>query len=156
MNKKNEKVIRVALRSDDVDRVKISFHGGVFSTEEFTSLVMAMLETYTVGLLKVNKKEAVFDHWNRVFGIFLNKIVPADVHYKRSKEHKEFKKTVDKTLGRQETEEDKKATENNRLEAYLLCRDILVTEVGLTEESADLILNKRLGLISPKPQDIKK
>lgn len=149
MNKKDEKVIRIALRSSDVDKVKVDFHGGVFSIEEFTSLIMAVLETYTVGLLKVNKKEAVFDHWNNVFGIFLNKIVPPATHYKRSKEHKDFKKVVDNTLGREESEADKKATEDNRLEAYLLCRDILVKEVGLTEESADLILNRRLGLVSP-------
>jgi len=154
MSKQNEKVIRVALRNGDDTKVKVDFHGGVFTTEEFTSLIMAVIETYTVGLLKVNKKEKVFDHWNRVFGIFLNKIVPADTHYKRSKPHKEFKKVVDSTLGRPETEEDKKATNDNRMEAYLLCRDILTKEVGLTEESADLILNKRLGLLDPDIKDI--
>ena len=75
-NRKDEKVIRIALRTSDVDKVKIDFHGGIFTPEEFTSLFMGVLETYTVGLMKTNSKEAVFNHWNNVFGIFLNKIVP--------------------------------------------------------------------------------
>lgn len=148
-NRKNEKVIRIALRDDDTTKVKVDFHGGVFSVEEFTSLIMAVLETYTVGLLEKNPKGKVFDHWNRVFGIFLNKIVPPEMHYNRSKSHKEFKKAVDGTLGREETEEDKKLTEDNKMAAYLLCRDILTTEVGLDETSADVILNKRLKLEEP-------
>lgn len=148
-NRQNEKVIRIALRNGDDTKVKVDFHGGVFTVEEFTSLIMAVLETYTVGLLEKNSKGKVFDHWNRVFGIFLNKIVPPDMHYKRSKDHKEFKKVVDGTLGRKESEEDKKLTNDNRMEAYLLCRDILITEVGLDETSADVILNKRLKLEEP-------
>lgn len=156
MNKKNEKVIRLALRSDKVDQVKVDFHGGVFSVEEFTSLVMAVIETYTVGLLKTNSKEEVFKHWNRVFGIFLNKIVPAPEHYKLSEAHKSFKKNVDATLGRKETKQDKRMTEDNRMAAYLLCRDILLKEVGLDEKSADIILNKRLNLEEPVIETKKK
>lgn len=146
---KNEKVIRVALRNGDDTKVKVDFHGGVFSPEEFTSMFMAVLETYTVGLLEKNSREAVFKHFNRVFGIFLNKIVPEKDHYKLSKEHKEFKKHVDATLGRAETEEDKKYSEDVRMAAYLLAGDILTKEVGMTPETADMLLNSRLGLLTP-------
>lgn len=146
---KNEKVIRAALRNGDDTKVKVDFRGGVFTPEEFTSIFMAILETYTAGLVKNNSREAVFEHFNRVFGIFLNKIVPEKEHYELSESHKKLKEVVDNTLGREETEEDKKATEDNKFAAYLLCRDILTKEVGLTEESADVILNKRLGLITP-------
>lgn len=149
MNKKNEKVIRVAIRNGDDTKVKVDFHGGVFSPEEFTSMFMAILETYTKGLLANNSNEAIFEHFNRVFGIFLNKLVPEETHYKLSAAHKSYKKAVDSTLGRKETDEDKRITEDNKLAAYLLCADILTKEVGLTEESADLILNKRLGLMKP-------
>ena len=154
-NRKDEKVIRIALRTSDVDKVKIDFHGGIFTPEEFTSLFMGVLETYTIGLMKTNSKEAVFNHWNNVFGIFLNKIVPEKTHYKLSRSHKEFKKVVYSTLGRKETAEDKKATEDNKMAAYLLCRDILTKEIGLDEDSADVILNKRLGISSPlaKPDE---
>ena len=146
---KNEKVIRVALRNGDDTKVKVDFHGGVFSPEEFTSMFMAVLETYTVGLLEKNSREAVFKHFNRVFGIFLNKIVPEKDHYKLSKEHKKFKKHVDATLGRAETEEDKKYSEDVRMAAYLLAGDILTKEVGMTPETADMLLNSRLGLLTP-------
>lgn len=147
---KNEKVIRVALRNGDDTKVKVDFHGGMFSPEEFTSMFMAILETYTKGLLEKNTNEAVFEHFNRVFGIFLNKLVPAKKHYELSEEHKGYKEMVDSTLGREETAEDKKLTEDNKMAAYLLCADILTNEIGLTPESADLILNKRLGLITPE------
>lgn len=149
MNKKNEKVIRVAIRNGDDTKVKVDFHGGAFTPEEFTSLWMAVLETYTVGLLEKNKKEDVFNHFNKVFGIFLNKLVPEDEHYKLSKPHKEFKKKVDKTLGRPETEEDKKYSEDAKFAAYLLLGEILQKDLGMTEESANIILNKRLKLETP-------
>lgn len=146
---KNEKVIRVALRNGDDTKVKVNFQGGVFSPEEFTSMFMAILETYTVGLLEKNSKEDVFEHFNRVFGIFLNKIVPADTHYELSKEHKEFKGRVESTLGRELTDEDKKYSEDVKFAAHLLAADILQKELGLTEDSANIILNKRLGLLDP-------
>ena len=149
MSKRNEKVIRVALRNGDDTKVKVDFHGGVFTPEEFTSLWMAVMETYTVGLLEKNSKEKVFDHWNNTFGIFLNKIVPEDEHYVLSKKHKKYKKEVDKILNRPETEEDKKYSEDVKFAAYLLAGDILQKEMGLTADSANLILNKRLGLVSP-------
>lgn len=149
MANKNEKVIRVALRNGDDTKVKVDFHGGVFTPEEFTSLWMAVLETYTVGLLEKNSKEKVFDHFNNVFGIFLNKIVPESEHYKLSKNHKKFKKNMDKILSRPETEEDKKWTEDVKFAAYLLAGDILQKELGMTADSANMILNRRLGLATP-------
>lgn len=144
--KKKEKVIRVALKDGDFTQTKVNFRGGIFTPEEFTCMVMALIETYTVGLLKKNSNKAVFEHWNNAFGIFLNKIVPPEKHYKLSKEHKDFKEAVDSTLGQPENKED---TEENRLAAYLIARDILVNDVGMTEESADILLNKKLGLIPP-------
>ena len=149
MNRKNEKVIRVAIRNGDDTKVKVDFHGGVFSPAEFTSLWMAVLETYTIGLLEKNTKEDVFKHFNNAFGIFLNKLVPEADHYKLSKAHKKFKKKVDSTLGREETEEDKKYSEDVKLAAYILAGDILQKEVGMTEDTVELLLNKRLGLIEP-------
>lgn len=150
MSKQNEKVIRIALRNGDDTKVKVDFHGGVFTPQEFTSLIMAVLETYTVGLLEKNSREAVFNHFNNVFGIFLNKIVPEKEHYKLSKSHKQYKKDVDKILKRPETAEDKKYAEDVRFAAYLLAGDILQKELGMTADSANLILNKRLGLVSPE------
>ena len=154
--KKNEKVIRVALRNGDDTKVKVDFHGGVFTPEEFTSLWMAVLETYTVGLLEKNTKEKVFDHFNNVFGIFLNKLVPEAEHYELSKEHKEYKKKMNKILDRPLNDEDKKYTEDVKFAAYLLAGDILQKELGMTPDTANLILNKRLGLITPEaPKDVK-
>lgn len=150
MNKKNEKVIRVALRNGDITKVKVDFHGGVFSPEEFTSLWMAVLETYTVGLLEKNSKEKVFDHFNNVFGIFLNKLVPEKEHYELSKAHKEYKKKVTSILGKPLTDKDKKFSEDVKFAAYLLTGDILQKELGMTADSANLILNRRLGLVSPE------
>lgn len=144
--KSQEKAIRVAIKNGDDTKVKVSFYGGVFTPEEFTALSMAMIETYAVGLLKTNDRKVVFDYYNNVFGIFLNKIVPEDKHYKWSKAHKKFKKVSDATLAREETAEDRKETENNRFAAYLLCREILVNDIGMTEESADVLLNKKLKL----------
>ena len=63
---------------------------------------------------------------------------------------------VDNTLGKPETLEDKKDSESNRFAAYLLTRDILVNEMHLTEESADVLLNKRLQLNSPLKSPSKK
>ena len=140
---------------DDTDpenpKVRTVFSKKPFSPEHFTHTFMGILEAYTVSLLETNTKEQIFEHFNNVFGIFLNKLLPADEIYKKSESHKAFKDVVDSTLGQEDTEELKKAAEDNRLAAYILCRDILVTEIGLTEESADLILNRRLGLLnSPK------
>lgn len=148
MSKNNEKAIRVAIRNGDDTKVKVAFHGDIFTPTEFTSMFMAVLETYTTSLLTTNSREDIFNHFNNAFGIFLNKLVKPSEHYKLSKEHKEFKEVVDATLGQKETPEMKKETEDNRLAAWILCRDVLCKEFGLTEESADLLINKRLGLIT--------
>lgn len=150
MKKKNEKVIRVALRNGDDTKVKVDFHGGVFSPEEFTSLWMAVLETYTLGLLEKNPKEKVFDHFNNVFGIYLNKLVPEAEHYELSKAHKDYKEGVTKILDRPLTDEDKKWSEDVKFAAYLLAGDILQKELGMTADSANIILNRRLGLLTPE------
>ena len=150
MAHKDEKAIRVAIRNGDFTKVKVNFFNGSFTPEEFTAIFMALLESYTLGLKTTNTNEQIFDHFNRVFGIFLNKLVPPEEHYKLSKEHKEFKEAVDATLGRPETEEDKKETEDVRFASYLLARDILIKDAGFTEETADMLLNKRLGLLQPK------
>ena len=155
MNRKNEKVIRVALRNGDDTKVKVDFHGGAFSPEEFTALFMAVLDTYTAGLLETNSREAVFNHFNNVFGIFLNRIVPEKEHYKLSEPHKEYKKNVDSILGRKLTDEDKKYSEDVKMAAYLLAGDILQKELGMTEDSANLILNRRLQLATPEIGDKK-
>lgn len=144
--KTEQRVIRAALKTNDVTQVKVTFSKEPWTPEEFTSVFMAILETYTEGLLHNNSREAVFTHFNNVFGIFLQKLVPTSKHYELSEAHKAFKEHADETLTK-DTEEIKKDNEENRLAAYILSRDILVTEIGLTEEAADLLLNKRLGLL---------
>ena len=140
------KVIKVSLKNNDDTQVKVEFHGGAFTPEQFTSLFMAVLETYTLGLLKTNTPEDIFTHFNNVFGIYLNKLVPEAKHYELSKAHKEFKGDVDAILDKPLTEEDKRENEDNRFAAYLLTRDILIKDIGLVEETADMLLNKRLNL----------
>lgn len=125
-------------------QVKVQFSKKPFTPEQFTSLVMGVFEAYAQELLTTNKPEAVYEHFNNAFGIFLAKLVPQDYIYKHSKEHRKLKKRVDATLGQPE---DKKDTEDNRFAAYLLCHDILTKEVGLDPDSANLLLNKRLGLL---------
>ena len=152
----NEKCIKAVLRNNDFSKVKVDFTNGYWTPEEFTCVFMAILESYTLGLLETNKREDVYKHFNNAFGLFLNKILPEEEIYKVSEKHKELKDVVDKTLSRDETTEDKKATEDNRFAAYLLARDILTKEIGLTEESADVLLAKRLGmyeLITPQPKE---
>ena len=142
------KSIKVSIKNGDDTKVKVDFRGDVFSPTEFTAMFMAVLETYTASLLETNSKEAVFEHFNRVFGIFLAKLVPPTAIYEKDLSHKRFKAIVDRTLGRKSTKAVKKANEDNRFAAYLLCRDILTKEIGLTEDSADVILNKRLGMVT--------
>lgn len=144
----NKKVMRVVLPSGDDTKVKVTFMGDFFTPQEFTSLVMAVIESYTEGLLQTNDRKAIHDHWNNVFGIFLNKLLSEKEIYENSEKHKEFKEIVDKTLGQEETEEVKSSTEDNRLAAYLLARDILL-ETGMAEDVVDGLLNKRLGLNAP-------
>ena len=147
----NEKCIKATLRNNDFTKVKVDFTNGYWTPEQFTCVFMAILETYTVGLLETNKKEDVYKYFNNAFGIFLGKIIPEKEIYELSEKHKELKKIAEETLERPLTEEDKKATEDNRFAAYLLCRDILTKEVGLTEDAADILLSKRLGLYEILP-----
>jgi hypothetical protein len=148
MAKCKEKVIRAAIRNSDVSKIKVSFTKEPFTPDEFTCLIMALVETYTEGLLVNNSREDVYQHFNNAFGIFLNKLLPEEKIYEVSEAHKDFKKNADEILTQPETEEVKKNTEDNRFAAYLLARDILINEMHLTEESADILLNKRLGTIS--------
>lgn len=144
---KNVKAISVAIRNGDDTKVKVRFQGEMFTPEEFTSVFMGVLEEYTKGMIAANgegSEKAIYDHWNRVFGIFLSKIVPEDVIYERDPAHKELKERADATLVGGE------ADPADRMAAMLLCRDILTKEVGMDEASADLILNRRLGLLAPK------
>ena len=146
-SKKSVKAIRVAIRNGDDTKVKIRFSGGMFTPEEFTSVFMGVLEEYTTGMIAANgegSEKAVYDRWNRVFGIFLSKILPESEIYERDPAHKELKEIADATLAGGE------ADPADRIAAMLLCRDILTEEVGMDEASADLILNRRLGLLAPK------
>lgn len=144
---KNEKYMRVALRNGDFTKVKTTFSKEPFTPEEFTCLIMALLESYTERLLVNNDRKAVYEHFNNAFGIFLNKVLPEEDIYKVSEAHKEFKENADKILDRPLSLEEAKEDETNRMAAYLLAGDILQKELGLDRESVDLILNKRLNLI---------
>lgn len=125
-------------------QVQCLFSKKPFSSEQFMSLIMGVMEAYAEQLLTSNTPEAVYDNFNHAFGIFLSKIVPADYIYENSEEHKKFKEHVEATLGK---EADVKDTDDNRFAAYLLCHDILTKEIGLDHDSANLILNRRLGTI---------
>ena len=126
-------------------QVKCVFSKTPFTATEFIPLVMGVMEAYAQELLASNTPEAVYDNFNSAFGIFLSKLVPESYIYEHSKEHKEFKERVDATLGR---EEDVKNTEDNRFAAYLLSYDILTKECGMDPDSANLLLNKRLGTLA--------
>lgn len=125
-------------------QVQCSFSKKPFTAEQFISLVMGVMEAYAQQLLVNNTPEAVYENFNSAFGIFLAKLVPQDYIYEHSEEHKKFKEHVDSTLGK---EEDSADTQTNRLAAYMLCHDILTKEVGLDGDSANLILNRRLGTL---------
>lgn len=127
-----------------VSEVQCLFSKKPFTSEQFFSLMMGVMEAYAETLLTSNTPESVYDNFNHVFGIFLSKLVPADYIYEHSEEHKKFKEHVDDTLAKPE---DVKDTEDNRFAAYLLCFDILTKEIGLDHDSANLLLNKRLGTL---------
>lgn len=141
------KAIKVSIRNGDDTKVKTEFIGGRFTPEEFTAMFMAVLESYTVGLLETNTNEAVFNHFNSVFGIFLRKLLPEKEIYEHSEAHHKYKEDVDAIFNKPVTEEDKKETEGARLAAYLLARDILIKDAHIDEESVDVLLNKRLNNI---------
>ena len=129
---------------DIESQVQCSFSKKPFTAEQFLSLMMGVMEAYAEQLLTNNTREAVYDNFNNAFGIFLAKLVPQDYIYEKSEEHKKFKEHVDSTLGK---EADVADTDSNRLAAYVLCHDILTKEVGLDADSANLILNRRLGTL---------
>ena len=130
-------------------RVKLNMSKKPFSPEQFTHIFMGILESYTASLLETNSNEAVYDHFNHAFGIFLAKLLPQEKIYERSEPHKTLKAIVDDTLAQPNDENTIRETEDNRLAAFLLARDILVTDAKMTEESADYLLGKRLGLVRP-------
>lgn len=132
--------------SDVVSKTKVVFSKVPMTPSQFTPLFMGVAEAYAEALLTNNTAEAVYDHFNNAFGIFLTKLISKDEIYKRSKPHKRFKKKVDTIL---DQPEDTKANEDNRMAAYILAHDILTHEAGFTDESADLILTRRLGLLNP-------
>lgn len=125
-------------------QVKCVFSEKPFSAEQFMSLMMGVMEAYAQQLLVDNTPENVYDNFNNAFGIFLAKLVPQEYIYEHSESHKAFKEHVDNTLG---GEEDVVDSASNKMAAYLLAHDILVKEVGLDEDSANLVLNRRLGLL---------
>ena len=92
-------------------QVQCLFSKKPFSSEQFMSLIMGVMEAYAEQLLTSNTPEAVYDNFNHAFGIFLSKIVPADYIYENSEEHKKFKEHVEATLGK---EADVKDTDDNR------------------------------------------
>lgn len=125
-------------------QVQCLFSRKPFTAEQFISLMMGVMEAYAQQLLTSNSPETVYDNFNCAFGTFLAKLIPQEEIYERSKEHKAFKEHVDATLGK---EGDPMDTNDNRFAAYLLCHDILTKEIGLDPNSANLILNKRLGTL---------
>lgn len=144
----DEKKMKVSMVNGNDTKVKVTFQGGMLTPDEFTSLYMALLESYTESLLEKNPRKSIYEHWNRVFGIFLNKILTDKEIYETSSEHKEFAELVNSTLGAPETEEIKSQNEDLKFAAILLARDIMI-EAGLTEDTVDALLNKKLGLVAP-------
>ena len=133
-------------------QVQCLFSKKPFSSEQFMSLIMGVMEAYAEQLLTNNTPEAVYDNFNHAFGIFLAKLGPQEYIYEHSEDHKKFMEHVEETLGK---EADLKDTEDNRFAAYLLCHDILTKEVGLDHDSANLILNRRLGTLRTDGEETK-
>lgn len=133
---------------DKNSHVRVDFSRKPISPGDFTCLFMGVMEAYTELLLHNNGRKEVYTHFNNAFGIFLRKLLPESEIYKTSAEHKKLKEITDETLLKPQ---DPYLSETNKLAAYVLAKEILKEEVGLTEESIDLILNRRLGLL---PKDI--
>ena len=133
-------------------QVQCLFSKKPFSSEQFMSLMMGVMEAYAEQLLTSNTPEAVYDNFNHAFGIFLAKLVPQEYIYEHSEDHKKFMEHVEQTLGQ---EADPKSTDDNRFAAYLLCHDILTKEIGLDHDSANVILNRRLGTLRTDGEETK-
>jgi hypothetical protein len=132
------------LNKDDINRVEVKFSGdGAYTPEEFTSLFMAILDSYTEALLQTNERKQVYEYWNNVLGTFLGRIIPANEIYETSKDHKKLKEVVDKTLKTKPTKKNEKNTTENRLAAMVLAKELML-EAGLTEETVDMMLSKKI------------
>jgi hypothetical protein len=132
------------LNKDDINRVEVKFSGdGAYTPEEFTSLFMAILDTYTEALLQTNERKQVYEYWNNVLGTFLGRIIPANEIYETSDDHKKLKEVVDKTLKTKPTKKNEKKTTENRLAAMVLAKELML-EAGLTEETVDMMLSKKI------------
>jgi hypothetical protein len=140
--------IKVEIKTDNVDKVKIKFIGAMFTPEEFTSIFMGIVEAYSISLIEKNGKVPVFEHWNRVFGTFLKRILPEDMVYQTSEAHKKAKEAIDASLGKEDDITTARNNETNRVAAMILAKDILL-EAGLEEKSVDVLINKKIGLITP-------
>lgn len=125
-------------------QVQCQFSSKPFTAEQFISLVMGVMEAYAEQLLVNNTREAVYENFNNAFGIFLAKLVPQDYIYEHSEEHKKFKEHVDETLGQ---DIDEKSNFDNKMAAYLLAYDILTKEAGFDEDTANMLLSRRLGTL---------
>ncbi len=142
--KKDVKAIRAAIKGSDDTRVKVSFFNGVPSPAEFTSMLMALLDAYSNGLLETNSREAVFDHWNAVFGAFLHRILPEEEIERRDERHREFVESVDEALG---GEFDAADADRVKAAAYVLAGQIL-TDAGMDPDSVNVLLNRKMGRLS--------
>jgi hypothetical protein len=132
------------LNKDDINRVEVKFSGdGAYTPDEFTSLFMAILDTYTEALLQTNERKQVYEYWNNVLGTFLGRIIPANEIYETSDDHKKLKEVVDKTLKTKPTKKNEKKTTENRLAAMVLAKELML-EAGLTEETVDMMLSKKI------------
>ena len=132
------------LNKDDINRVEVKFSGdGAYTPEEFTSLFMAILDSYTEALLQTNERKQVYEYWNNVLGTFLGRIIPANEIYETSEDHKKLKEVVDKTLKTKPTKKNEKKTTENRLAAMVLAKELML-EAGLTEETVDMMLSKKI------------
>jgi hypothetical protein len=132
------------LNKDDINRVEVKFSGdGAYTPDEFTSLFMAILDSYTEALLQTNERKQVYEYWNNVLGTFLGRIIPANEIYETSEDHKKLKEVVDKTLKTKPTKKNEKKTTENRLAAMVLAKELML-EAGLTEETVDMMLSKKI------------
>jgi hypothetical protein len=104
---------------------------------------MAILDSYTEALLQTNERKQVYEYWNNVLGTFLGRIIPANEIYETSDEHKKLKEVVDKTLKTKPTKKNEKKTAENRLAAMVLAKELML-EAGLTEETVDMMLSKKI------------
>ena len=56
--------------------VRCEFSKKPFTSEQFLSLMMGVMEAYAQQLLTSNSPEAVYENFNCAFGVFLSKLGP--------------------------------------------------------------------------------